>query len=104
MDRMNRLTPGNPDRFPSIGRAIWSLLRSMLHHSFACEDRKMLGRVLSFVTAVAIISQGELGAQTPTNVDDLRNWQTLGLPLAAEWNVTGYGLQYHVDQARAGHR
>lgn len=64
----------------------------------------MLGRMFSFVTAVAVISQGQLGAQAPTNIDDLRNWQTLGLPLAAEWNVTGYGLQYHVDQVRAGHR
>jgi hypothetical protein len=46
----------------------------------------------------------ELSAQTPSHLQDLRNWKTLGLPMAAEWNTNGYSWQYHVDQVRQGHR
>lgn len=43
-------------------------------------------------------------AQTPSSFDDLRDWHTLGLPMAAEWNTVGFVWQYHVAQVRAGHR
>jgi hypothetical protein len=44
-------------------------------------------------------------ADSPSSgFDDLRNWARLGLPAAAEWNVEGFSLAWHIEQVRSGHR
>jgi hypothetical protein len=40
----------------------------------------------------------------PTAIQDLSSWAQAGLPIAAEWNVNGFPLSWHVAQVRAGHR
>jgi hypothetical protein len=42
-------------------------------------------------------------ADPPSHLVDLRDWQRLGLPAAANWNVVGMQA-WHVAQVKAGHR
>jgi hypothetical protein len=61
-------------------------------------------RRLLLAAAIVVFRCLDLAAQTPTHTQDLRDWRTLGLPVAATWNTGGYTWQYHVDQVRQGHR
>lgn len=38
-----------------------------------------------------------------SNIDDIVNWHKYALPMAAEWNRTGYSLAYHVQKVQDGH-
>jgi hypothetical protein len=67
------------------------------------ESHRMLKKLL-LAAVVLSLQQVEVFAQSPNHLQDLRDWQTLGLPMAAEWNTHGFTLQYHVDQVRQGHR
>lgn len=59
--------------------------------------------LLWLLTAFAFLLA--LGAECARadNVQDLRQWPTLGLPIAAEWNVDGFA-GWHVQQVQEGRR
>lgn len=60
--------------------------------------------LLQFVGWISLLWPALCARAFADNLDDVRNWRTSGLPIAAAWNCEGTPCRWHVEQVKAGHR
>lgn len=59
-------------------------------------------RLLSIL--ILLLAALPVRADDPQHVQDLRDWQALGLPIVSNWNTGGFQFDWHVEQVRSGNR